>query len=109
MTMSEKHDVTQSSNPDVQALLIVSSGLAARVERAEAKADAAQAAFDSLPSQFVVPGPGGGIPNGTVLAGGGEMNVAGSDGAGGGGGGEAQSASVTPIKQPKVKTGKAVG
>lgn len=64
--MSE-HDVTQSSNPDVQALLVVITGLARRVEAQAAQLQALQAQFDSLPSQFVVPGPNGEAPAGTAV------------------------------------------
>lgn len=52
------HDVTKSSNPDVQALLVVITGLAARVEALEAQ-------IAALPDAFVVPGPNGEVPAGT--------------------------------------------
>lgn len=118
-----KHDVTQSSNPDVQALLVVITGLAQRVERAEAVANAAQAAFDALPTQFLIPPPNGAaVPYG--VQGKGTTVLAGSDGAGGGGGGEAnltvlgipvksvaeaEAVAGVVVKPAKVKTVKAVG
>lgn len=59
--MSE-HDVTKSSNPDVQALLVVITGLAQRVELLTAEVAAMRGELAALPDQFVVPGPDGQIP-----------------------------------------------
>jgi hypothetical protein len=69
MMMSEKHDVTQSSNPDVQALLVVITGLAQLVESLRTQVFALAGEVASLPQQYVVPAPNGGLPPGTVLVG----------------------------------------
>ena len=58
--MSEKHDVTKSSNPDIQALLAVITGLAREVA-------AIRGELAALPDQYVVPGPNGELPPGTVV------------------------------------------
>lgn len=91
--MSEKHDVTKSSNPDVQALIVVIGGLNAKIERLAAEVSAVQAELASLPQSYVVPGPAGEIPAGTVVSGTGEAKATGD---------------VVSIKPAKVKAGKAV-
>jgi hypothetical protein len=60
--MTEKHDVTQSSNPDVQALLVVITGLAQRIDTLQAQVSALAGEIAALPDQFVVPGPNGEVP-----------------------------------------------
>ena len=75
--MSE-HDVTQSSNPDVQALLRMLTQVGRSVIRLREEVAAIRGELASLPQAYVVPGPQGEIPNGTVVS-----HVAGSDGAGG--------------------------
>jgi hypothetical protein len=60
--MTEKHDVTKSSNPDVQALLVVITGLAQRVDTLQAQVSALAGEIAALPDQFVVPGPNGEVP-----------------------------------------------
>lgn len=54
------HDVTKSSNPDVQALMVIILGLNARLQAVEFE-------LRSLPQEYVVPGPKGEIPAGTVI------------------------------------------
>lgn len=62
-----KHDVTQSSNPDVQALLVVITGLASQIDRLQAQVFALAGEIAALPEQYVVPGPNGELPPGTEL------------------------------------------
>lgn len=84
--MSEKHDVTKSSNPDVQALLQVNKLLANSILLLRDEVAAIRAELANLPQSFVVPGPEGEVPqvynrsgdvrlkfdgNNTVFAGGG--------------------------------------
>jgi hypothetical protein len=65
--MTEKHDVTQSSNPDVQQLLVVITGLARRLDAQDAQIKAIYGELASLPTEYVVPGPKGELPPGTML------------------------------------------
>jgi hypothetical protein len=94
-----KHDVTQSSNPDVQALLEMITRVAQTTVQLIDEISAIRGELASLPQAYVVPGPTGQVPEGTTVMGIAVKTVA-----------EAEAvAGVTPIKQPKVKTGKAIG
>lgn len=95
--MSEKHDVTQSSNPDVQALLGQLAIIANAVTKLVAEVQAIQSELASLPQSYVVPGPAGEVPAGTVVSGTGEAKGTGDGGLG----------TVTAIKPAKVKAVKA--
>lgn len=66
--MSE-HDVTKSSNADVQALLALINTVARTVLRLSAEIDAIRGELASLPESYVVPGPQGQLPAGTVVQG----------------------------------------
>lgn len=65
--MNEVHDVMKSSNPDVQALLRIILGLVTKVEFLTAEVAACRFELDALPEQYVIPGPNGEHPPGTVI------------------------------------------
>ncbi len=62
------HDVSKSSNPDIQELVKRTDTLALALAGALVRLNALEVEVAGLPQQFVVPGPNGEIPVGTVIS-----------------------------------------
>ncbi len=62
------HDVSKSSNPDIQELVSRTDTLARALGSALVRLEALEVEVAGLPQQFVVPGPNGEIPVGTIVA-----------------------------------------